>query len=137
MNTQEYKISPPLRNRLEGLKPGEMVRAIVVTRSPEEGETHERLTAQERKTRIAMRREAHKHVREVIISVLAEHNQGQVLDLDLSALSSIVVRATAKGLKRLANEPVVEVILEDQRLQFPQEPPRGSPLRKETGKGSP
>ena len=103
MTTEEYKISPPLRYRLEGLKPGEMVRAIVVTRSHEYGETDERLSAQERKVRIAKRREANKHVREVITSLLAEHNQGQVLDLDLSALSSIVVRATAKGLRQLKN----------------------------------
>jgi len=55
-------------------------------------------------------------------SLLAEENQGKVLEQNLGALGSIVVHATAEGLRKLAAEPNVEAILEDQKIHLLHDP---------------
>jgi len=120
--SEESKISPQFQRRLGDLKPGQMITAIVVTKGPAFEDTGERPTRGQRKARISKRRETTKRMRSVIASLLAEENQGRVLEQDLGALGSIVVYATAEGLRRLAAEPNVEAILEDQKLHSLHDP---------------
>lgn len=126
---EERKISPQLQRRLDSLEPDQMITAIVVTRGPAFEDTGERPTRGQRKARISERRETTERMRSVIASSLADEDQGRVLEHNLDALGSIVVHATAKGLRRLAAEPNVEVILEDQKLHSLHDPerPRGGP----------
>jgi hypothetical protein len=121
--SEESKISPQFQQRLEDLKPGQMITAIVVTKGPAFEDTGERPTRGQRRARISERRETTQRMQSVIASLLAEESQGKVLEQDLGTLGSIVVYATAEGLRRLAAEPNVEAILEDQKLHLLYDPP--------------
>ena len=120
--SEESKISPQFQRRLEDLKPGQMITAIVVTKGPAFEDTGERPTRGQRKVRISERRETTERMQLTVASLLAEENQGKVLEQNLGALGSIVVYATAEGLRKLAAEPNVEAILEDQKLRLLYDP---------------
>lgn len=112
------KISPQFQRRLENLRPGQRITAIVVTKGPAFEATGERPTREQRQVRISERQKTTKRMQSAIASLLAKGNQGEVPEQNPGTLGSIVVHATAEGLTRLAAEPNVEAILEDQKVHL-------------------
>ena len=110
-------LSPHLRSRLVALSPTESVRVILALGERAAAELPaKRLTTEERNARIAATRKAAVAVFEDIDAILRV-NGGRRLGDRPTALGTITVEATAKGVHALANSEHVAAILDDQPVR--------------------
>ena len=116
--TQQAKISPEFKARLEQLGPQQQIRAIVILdiKGLEERPTG-RMSSAERQAIIKAMREAAKPAL-LDIDTILEHSKGKRLSENVNALGSIPIEATAAGITALAVSKHVKVILEDQPISL-------------------
>jgi hypothetical protein len=100
--------------RLDRLKPGERVRAVLLL-SGREGRagSGRRQSEVERTAAIASMRKPATAALAAIDEILRRHG-GERLSDEVSALGSIAVEVGAAGLRELAEQPAIQAVLEDQ-----------------------
>ncbi len=110
-------ISEPFASRLARLKPRQVMRAIVmVDVSPARKDPRRRMSRQERRGAIdAMRKAAQPAL--VEIDEILEQFKGKRLDETVTALGTVLVEATAAGMKALAQSPRIKAVMEDQSIK--------------------
>jgi hypothetical protein len=106
------KLSNEFKRRLNGLKPGQKVRAIVLLRTQDIARTRQ-AARNNRRTMIDAVRQSAETALPDIDEVLRRFD-GKRLSDNVSALGSISVEMTAAGIKALATLDQVKAILEDQ-----------------------
>lgn len=117
-STAEAKISPQFAARLERLKPGDKVRAIVMLKT-----ANTLLASKKRPTKKA-RRATLKQTRESVANILPDIDRilkqyhGRRLESEINALSAVPVITTAAGIDALTGSEHVRAILEDQTLRL-------------------
>lgn len=113
----QSSLGPHLIRRLATLAPTESVRVIVALGERGDAELPaKRLTTEERNARIAATREVAMRAFDDIDAILRD-NGGRRLGDRPTALGTITVEATAKGVHALANSQHVAAILDDQPVR--------------------
>lgn len=110
-------ISEPFASRLARLKPRQVMRAIVmVDVAPSRKDPTRRMSRQARRGAIHAMREAAQPAL-VEIDEILEQFKGKRLDETVSVLGTVLVEATAAGIKALAKSPRIKVVMEDQSIR--------------------
>lgn len=116
-DAQPAGISEPFASRLARLKPRQVMRAIVmVDVAPARKDPTRRMSRQERRGTIDAMREAAQPAL-VEIDQILEQFKGKRLDETVSALGTVLVEATAAGIKALAQSPKIKAVMEDQSIR--------------------
>lgn len=116
-DAQPTGISDAFASRLARLKPHQVMRAIVMVNvAPAQKDPTRRMSSQERRDAIAAMREA---VQPALVEIdeLLDQFKGQRLDETISALGTVLVEATAAGIKALAQSPKIKAVMEDQSIR--------------------
>ncbi len=109
------KISTGFAARLERLKPGQRVRAIVLLRVSDGRARGRRQSEAERHAAVG---EVHKEAASALpeIDRILANTQGRRLAGQPDALGAVPVETTADGIRALASSDLVQAILEDQPI---------------------
>jgi len=108
-------ISPQFLERLGRLRPQDKVRAIVVLRTVCPTAAPRRQSPTDRRAAIEAVREAGEQALQGVDVVLKRHGGKRLADSP-SALASVPVETTARGIRALAASRHVKAILEDQAI---------------------
>lgn len=110
-------ISEPFASRLARLKPRQVMRAIVMVHvAPPRKDPTRRMSRQERRDAIAAMRQAAQPALVEVDEILEQFN-GKRLEETVSALGTVLVEATAAGIRALAQSPKIKAVMEDQSIR--------------------